>query len=199
MEDRIRLHRIILTSISIRRQKTVDNKIIIIQFRDERLTLIEMNHCRILRRYQNINPFSEDVGMIFPVVDCDEHCVDKVTIKVDNNEIHAMESRRSYGYNEDRTSERYRLVKINDYHYKTSIRFNNRQQDECPSDILKIKDDIVTCYVNNNIINVVDRRGSAFYNKITHEVDINNNRWCYSSSDIRMKAIEMMKKIYNIE
>ena len=64
MEDRVRLSRIISAPLSIRRQRTEKDHVIVIQHYEKKLSLIKMNECS-LDNIKNINPFSEDIGLMF--------------------------------------------------------------------------------------------------------------------------------------
>lgn len=197
IEDRVRLHRIIPTSITIRRQRTRNINIMIVNYRDEKMTLITMNHCRI-QYYDDINPFSIDAGLIFFIGrGYDEDHVDKIVIRVEDDEIYAIETIHSdeRGYIEDQ----YRLMKIDNDHYKMSVEYEEHEEHRrYPNDIIRIGDDVITCYLEGRYIIVNDCKGYSIYDKISQKITHHPSREYYSNH-LRTKAIDTMKMLYNIE
>ena len=192
MEDRVRLYRIILTSITIKRQRTIGNETMIVEYRGRKLTLITMNECIIDDDYRAINPFAEDYITMLPIRRY-IHCNTFIRIIEDvNTRVVIITS----------DHKRYTIVKKSDNHY--TILIENCYNTENPigytivndslTDILKIDDDIIMCHNSENDISVNDWRGCSIFNKISGE--ITHNAWdSYSGMNYspRMKALEMKK------
>ena len=84
---------------------------------------------------------------------------------------------------------------------------SSEDEDTSIMHILKINDEIVTCYNSESTIICCDRLGDVTYNKRTQDVKIATKcsrrrrgrlTGMHVSHDIAMKALEMMKKVVDL-